>query len=624
MAPLPRAQRVQVRGLIQEHNNFIDYAIVARMHDAPRGPPVQNRLNAHLIERIENRAARIWVGLPQAERDGFEQAWNALQAAKVTAGEDGRVANEQGEAWTARLRDEPQTIQWHNVHHDMIGVARDYHNVGNAQQLCVDLHNHFVHIVGDTHGEITAEYARRGLRRAQRRLAQCHAIEARWRKRGDPAHPPIPLRNGKRKLPEMAMPAENDAHRKHRHRRHLSDRQDGYLDEFWEGAWPIGEGGMGVAALWIKENERGQISERIVRKDAYLTRRDWADATKWDGNARDGRHRVPMEAACHRHLEASYVPALSACFSDTALMKNTLYMQYCGLGTLIDVMKMYYPETAPAHLKQPIPEPFLWRVFLNLAEVGQAMYAGAPWLYAHKLNWEEIIHRDLKPDNVFLDLPEAGNWEAYPTPYVGDFGLAIRTMTLDPLNPQIFLDQGWTEGFRAPEQLLYVEWETRDPIDRFQLTSKTNVWGKHSLMQSLVIRPFHAWYCLLTIRSAGVGKTMFSLAALEYNPRQPHWYGQRPEDNDNCIRREYRDWMRAHYSDKLARLIDDCLVWDPRNRPSFETILTRIYGAISDRGEGMQGPLPDGFDEDHPNALIFPEDTYRVNMARILLPDPDV
>jgi len=117
---------------------------------------------------------------------------------------------------------------------------------------------------------------------------------------------------------------------------------------------------------------------------------------------------------------------------------------------------------------------------------------------------------------------------------------------------------------------------------------------------------------------------MFSIAALSFDPRQPHWYGQNFEDDDNSIQREFREWMVAHYSPELAQLIDDCLVWDPRNRPSFEDILRRINGAVLVRGDGLRGEIPDGFDEDHPNALTFPDDAYRVNMARGLLRDPDV
>ena len=244
---------------------------------------------------------------------------------------------------------------------------------------------------------------------------------------------------------------------------------------------------MGVAALWIKEDERGDISERIVRKDAYLTRTDWADATKWNPNASDGYYRVPMEAACLQHLAACSVPTLWHCFSDTALLKYTLYMQYCGLGTLFDVMENYYPHADADdpldRAKEPIPKPFLWRVFQSLAEVGQAMHKGSLSFGLRKLGWRDIIHRDLKPCNIFLDLPDPGDWEAYPRPFVGDFGLAIRITEADPLNPQIFLDQGGTSGFLAPEQSSYVEWETREPIDQFLLTSRTNVWGKRVLTQ---------------------------------------------------------------------------------------------------------------------------------------------
>ena len=237
MAPLTRARQLQIRRLTQEHNAYIDYAIAARMHDAPLQTPEQDRLNAYLIQRIEDRAARIWVKLPQAERDRFERVWNIVQDARVAAREARRIADNAHELWTARLRDQPNTIPWGDVHDDMEGVAQEFHNVVITQQLCIDAHNLFIPIVDDICGEITIEYARRGLRTAQRRLARALDAEALWRERADPEHPPIPLRNGKRKLPEHDMPAENNVHRRVRRWRQLRDRQDGYLDDSWEGAW---------------------------------------------------------------------------------------------------------------------------------------------------------------------------------------------------------------------------------------------------------------------------------------------------------------------------------------------------------------------------------------------------
>lgn len=115
-----------------------------------------------------------------------------------------------------------------------------------------------------------------------------------------------------------------------------------------------------------------------------------------------------------------------------------MYLHYCGYGDL-DELIIRHRDAG-----KPIPEPFLWMTFSILAKAGVAMERGHidPDELPEESWKEEIIHRDLKPANIFLDYNLLRYFEIYPTPKVGDFGLAIKTSNKNELNPEIYLNQG--------------------------------------------------------------------------------------------------------------------------------------------------------------------------------------
>ena len=293
---------------------------------------------------------------------------------------------------------------------------------------------------------------------------------------GLPSEDPLPLPARFQIRQDKLDYQERPAHRRRRRRAAILDRADGFLEsDTWEGAWDVGEGGMGMAALWIQKDASGLITQRIVRKDTYLSRSDWADARLWHGNFQDDNRRH-VEAVCMDNLQHSAVPELFGYCTDIDLLRYTLYMEYCSLGTLSDVIRRH---TGTDGASIAIPEPFMWRVLQGLAEVGSYMETGnANGGTTVEPGWQEIVRRDLKPGNIFLTDAEAGQWEVHPKPVVGDFGIAILTSQQDRLNPTIYLDQLHTAGYLAPELIAFVHDDTREPMNRFKVLAKANVWGK--------------------------------------------------------------------------------------------------------------------------------------------------
>ena len=90
---------------------------------------------------------------------------------------------------------------------------------------------------------------------------------------------------------------------------------------------------------------------------------------------------------------------------------------------------------------------------------------------------------------MFLDEPELSTWQRYPTPKLGDFGLAIQTSTRDPQNPSGYNNGTGTCGFRAPEQMAPGRRAASSAgQDLSQLLAHTNVFGVGAIMWSLANR----------------------------------------------------------------------------------------------------------------------------------------
>lgn len=141
-----------------------------------------------------------------------------------------------------------------------------------------------------------------------------------------------------------------------------------------------------------------------------------------------------------------------------------IYSDYMPRGDLQDLILHYYANGGP-HLEEQVPEPFIWLVFLNLAEALYAFNTGecardieAAGRDLHerrntrsRKQWTEQIHRDIKPRNIFLDQPREP-YLAYPKPVLADFDLMVQAPTEEGMAAfKVGGDRiGGTPGYIAP------------------------------------------------------------------------------------------------------------------------------------------------------------------------------
>lgn len=182
-----------------------------------------------------------------------------------------------------------------------------------------------------------------------------------------------------------------------------------------------------------------------------------------------------------------------------------------------------------------VPEQFLWYVFECLCIAGLLLEHGE--MEKNPMgNWTPIVHRDMKLSNVFLSLPSDTNYRCYHMPKLGDFGLAI------------FLPGGQVSGqdLRGTLDNMPIEQDPRAMSEHgisWPLTSKANVWGIANIVASLLTRKegFGDWDRFRKYKEAV-------------------WY----------------DGDLATYSDELREIIEECMRFDPKDRPDLAYVLNKI------------------------------------------------
>ncbi|KAK4626504.1 hypothetical protein CLAFUW4_04258 [Fulvia fulva] len=277
----------------------------------------------------------------------------------------------------------------------------------------------------------------------------------------------------------------------------------GLLAGGWDVHRQVGEGGQGTASLWLGFNANQRVSRRVVRK--YMDESiGWYDARKFAGaDVRSVNNRLPWELESHEemmraqatpnnlprndHIVATGVPATAALVNNPTKTYR-IYTEWCPRGNLDSIIAHYRTIFPP----RAIPEPFIWAVAEALTFAGLAMQFGSEQGVPLP-GWQPIVHRDLKPANIFLghrsNAPNAWRW--YPTPRLGDFGLAVQPNAYGASNPQSWQDLG-TQGFYAPEQMDYVNRNTHAPLNPWPLDEKTNLFGVGLILYCLVTQKRNA------------------------------------------------------------------------------------------------------------------------------------
>ena len=241
-----------------------------------------------------------------------------------------------------------------------------------------------------------------------------------------------------------------------------------------------------------------------------------------------------------------------------------------------DEEKRYHTETL-------IPEPALWSIFNDLVDACLLLQYGDVDGDEPVEGWAPIVHRDIKLDNVWLDSRNAKRrFPSYPTARLGDFGMAVMTDENDPNNPMAFNDGDGAHVWRAPEQLLFLDQQSLQPLP-VKLGEKTNVWG--------------------------IGAVMIRLMNHDADPMQPNFEDGKPYN----LALEHR--IR---SDALEELVLECGRYNPAERPCLRVVKDRILentttDGVHDKADGMRDYIHDRGDANL--TLHFPRDGYKIGMA---------
>ncbi|USW49060.1 Putative serine/threonine-protein kinase, active [Septoria linicola] len=266
----------------------------------------------------------------------------------------------------------------------------------------------------------------------------------------------------------------------------------------WKHARYLGGGGFGHTNLYLGTDREDTINNRLVVKHCWASHRNWGSLAFWHG-PRDSR--LPMEIKAMQRLDDGMGDQNVVRYRWHVMHPNdmayTIYMHFCGHGTLYDLIQRYQSRDDLFD----IPQPALWAIFDALTQACLLMERGTPDLAQQPIvEWEQIVHKDIKPANIFLDEPSTA-WASgiYPNAVLGDFGLCFLTHEdKDKLGPLAYNTGSGSKGYIAPEAVPLISDKTFSSRPLGKLLSWTNVYQIGVVMQRLITidarpnRPDHA------------------------------------------------------------------------------------------------------------------------------------
>lgn len=327
----------------------------------------------------------------------------------------------------------------------------------------------------------------------------------------------------------------------------------------WKGAWILGQGGYGMAGLWVQLDEDDNVIDRIVGKQVQLGPAEYWDFTFWKGRTQIQErangvdlvtldHTAPMEGSITQDVgdNPHIVNYRGRTEFDRQNRSYKIFTGYAPHGDLLKLIERYQMNG------QHFPEPFLWYVLLALARAATHLVDE---------NGTITVHRDIKPGNVFFDEPANAHWKRYPKPLLADFGFAFQTTENDQLNPHLYNDDKGTDGFLAPEQRIFRSKKDGKLAAPMRLGIHTNIWQ--------------------------IGATVWCMM---YN--RPHGPAQLSYGSGN----QMLPFARTGYSPQLRELIKRCTHLVPDKRPTLQEIITECESPANTKN--MDSAEPDGDDED--------------------------
>ncbi|KAF2648257.1 kinase-like protein [Lophiostoma macrostomum CBS 122681] len=299
------------------------------------------------------------------------------------------------------------------------------------------------------------------------------------------------------------------------------------------------EGCSCISCLFVSFDEGNTAHKRVVVKYA-----------EWEASERG---RLYRDEYLERHRMVCNLPDNDYILKPWALKPQRrilgsiskvgprIFMDYCPSKTLREVLGAYIGTG------RQIPEPFIWLVFLNIAESLYLFHKGR--LYdqtptEQSDDWTAILHRDLKPGNIFLNVGQHP-YPFYPFPQLADFDMCVRVGEED-----WNLRRLGTPNWQAPEMM---HDENKDRTSKPDLSAKSDIFVLGLLVWELT----HAF---------ADGATLDDEQKKTEETTKEASGAARDIDPD-------RDGV---YSYNLVWLQQQCLDNDPDNRPTAQKLVGDI------------------------------------------------
>ena len=400
----------------------------------------------------------------------------------------------------------------------------------------------------------------------------------------------------------------------------FTDKFDSSGADRWVPVRPLGAGSYGAVGLFEHRDDDGLVEDYVVAKYAEVCEKD---------SVRKNISGISREAAIMMQLNE--IPNSEGVlflrnFRHYADNKMWLHLlEYCPSLDL-EGLRLTYKA-----MRKTFPEAFLWYTFYALAKGLVTMEEG-PFgedLKPSKVrNGAYLVHRDLKPSNTFMGyshieqdpdkvLSDPANYMGtcldYPHAKIADFGLSKITTNGDPENTAYKQAHVGTAQWRPPEMRInqIPPYESKnqfpstcfdadgDPMDKNTYKSK----GQHA--HTPAGNTFVVGYMMYQLMTMDEPNTLDKylnriLAQLEdtptgsvldtdtiqerteflnnvtyANPAIAHLHTDEDKDNEEILTM-LEDWRDVNYSDPLKTLIEDCLSFNPTDRPLASDLLQEI------------------------------------------------
>ncbi|KEF51845.1 serine/threonine protein kinase, partial [Exophiala aquamarina CBS 119918] len=322
-------------------------------------------------------------------------------------------------------------------------------------------------------------------------------------------------------------------------------------DAEWECKDLLGKGAFGVVGLWVKSDAKGRVLDAIAIKQTNAERRERTSR---------GETTLPWEALIMNELQQRGCTNIVQIrriiyFPLEKPVQWRFYMEVSRFGTMTDLIEAYMDKGLR------LPEAFIWQAFNEFAKVAVHMScARFHKSVAPKGENPFVLHLDLKHDNVLLgEPPSREDGLHYPSVRVADWGLAEFTSIESSENSDKWRGYG-TLCWMPPEQRRYGEYGRH---------WKRNVFGSPTA-------PFTMKHVVWQIAAC-----VYGLMNVEKHNETINKKVDAFENREARLREQGYSVLGGYsssiYTKSLCRLVELCLLVDPKLRPSPRTLRDKTH-----------------------------------------------